>query len=81
MLTIYFFFHIEIIIQINHDQTGNNINEHYNNSQSTTIGMDSFPDCISVQHGGGVGGGNGVTSRRRGRKNSEEREQVCFLLV
>uniref|UniRef100_A0A0K8TPK5 Zinc transporter ZIP11 n=1 Tax=Tabanus bromius TaxID=304241 RepID=A0A0K8TPK5_TABBR len=32
----------------------------------TTIGMDSFADCLSVQHG--------RTSRRR-RKNSDEREQ------
>lgn len=39
------------------------------NGESTTIGMDSFADCLNVQHGG-------VSTSRRRRKNSDGKEQV-----
>jgi len=39
------------------------------NGDSTTIGMDSFADCLNVQHG--------VSSRRR-RKNSDPKEQATY---
>ena len=38
------------------------------NGDSTTIGMDSFSDCLNVQHG--------VSTSRRRRKNSDPKEQV-----
>lgn len=38
------------------------------NGDSTTIGMDSFADCLNVQHG--------VSTSRRRRKNSDGKEQV-----
>lgn len=38
------------------------------NGESTTIGMDSFADCLNVQHG--------VSTSRRRRKNSDAKEQV-----
>lgn len=38
------------------------------NGESTTIGMDSFADCLNVQHG--------ETKSRRRRKNSDVKEQV-----
>lgn len=60
---------------LKYDKTGStgtlrNVNEH-----STSIGMDSFSDCLSVQHG--------TTSRRR-RKNSDSTPkdaEVSFLYL
>lgn len=40
------------------------------NGESTTIGMDSFADCLNVQHG--------VSTSRRRRKNSDGKEQATY---
>lgn len=40
------------------------------NGESTAIGMDSFADCLNVQHG--------VSTSRRRRKNSDSKEQVLI---
>lgn len=39
------------------------------NEHSMTIGMDSFADCLSAQHGGSV-------SRKRRKKERQNAEQV-----
>jgi zinc transporter 11 len=41
------------------------------NEHSLTIGMDSFADCISAQHGGSV-------SRKRRKKEREQAEQISY---
>lgn len=61
-------------IALNDTQHGiesNSKNEHlhHQNDNSTTIGMDSFADCINVQHSG---------SSRRRRKNSVEKDLSTY---